>query len=871
MPKIRKIDVSAGIFWVEVPEAQLFMLCGCPADSVKHLMKRGLIVTTELDGLAYETGPNAILLSDAMIQNGNFANLAEFPVLQMLYRQGMILPNHPGNTGIKPLLVGSKEQVSAQMQYIYRGNYGLISEEEITGTGIPLTEARDMMRMKLKFAFGSIRHTSDLLDSRIVENDPVEILNGVSIRRLERNVFEIQYEEEKVNVDLNLKPHETYGIPYPLNYHNSEREYFAVIHSGEGDGWDINRPSMSSILMFQGKIYLIDAGPNIHYSLRALGIGINEIEGVFHTHSHDDHFCGLTTLMRGDRKIKYYATPLVRTSVTKKLSALLSIEEREFSSFFAFHDLAFDVWNDIGGMEVKPIFSPHPVETNLFIFRTIWGDRYQSYAHFADIVALDVLKEMIVEDDVEVGISQVFFEKVKESYLVEVELKKLDIGGGMIHGDAEDFRQDRTEKIVLAHTAFELTDQQKEIGSGAPFGTIDVLIPTTQDFSWGIASEFLHAYFPSVPVHEIGILLNNPIKVFNPESILLKKGEKTNDIFLVLTGSVEQIQTENRSNLLSAGALIGEAPGLLDEPSSETYRATSFSRVLQIPRGLYLSFVKRNDLYDRIKKLQERRDFLQRTWLLGEAVSCPTQSRIAETAQLRQYAEGCEITYDALSSLNIVVCGRVERFIRDDSFEIIGMGNFFGEESAVFGIPSVSHFRAIEPTEVYQIPGSVLADIPVIRWKLLETFEKRTGLVLSVESCSTPMFQWRDEYSVNIQSMDKHHRRLFTMSYKLYDAVDSGEARSALEDAFVFLVRYSEFHFSEEERLMAQYRYPDFEVHVKKHRDLLQEVLEFREEFRKGDVGINAEFIDFLKDWIVNHILAEDRKYGSFLNQKGVY
>src|SRR3989304_4488126 len=131
MAAIRKIPVSTGIFWVEVPNADVRILCGCPADSVKHLLRKGLIVSIEIDGVACETGPNAILLSDLMIQNGRVCNQSEFPVLQMLYNQGMIVPDHPGNTGSRPLLIGSGRQVDAQMAYIYRGNYGLTSREEL--------------------------------------------------------------------------------------------------------------------------------------------------------------------------------------------------------------------------------------------------------------------------------------------------------------------------------------------------------------------------------------------------------------------------------------------------------------------------------------------------------------------------------------------------------------------------------------------------------------------------------------------------------------------------------------------------------------------------------------------------------------------
>ena len=89
---MQKINVANGLSWVSIPEADLRIQCGCPADSVKHLMKRGLISRARKDGVTIETGPNAILLSDTPIQHGSIANLAEFPVLQMLYRQGMFLP-----------------------------------------------------------------------------------------------------------------------------------------------------------------------------------------------------------------------------------------------------------------------------------------------------------------------------------------------------------------------------------------------------------------------------------------------------------------------------------------------------------------------------------------------------------------------------------------------------------------------------------------------------------------------------------------------------------------------------------------------------------------------------------------------------------
>ena len=40
-------------------------------------------------------------------------------------------------------------------------------------------------------------------------------------------------------------------MPDTLDMHLLRQEYFAVVHTGDGDGWDMNRPAMGSIVMFK--------------------------------------------------------------------------------------------------------------------------------------------------------------------------------------------------------------------------------------------------------------------------------------------------------------------------------------------------------------------------------------------------------------------------------------------------------------------------------------------------------------------------------------------------------------------------------------------------------------------------------------------
>jgi len=724
-PKIRKVGVAPGIYWVEIPEADVRVVCGCPADTVKHLMRRGLIVNREVNGVTFEDGPNAILLSDVTLQSGEFANLAEFPILQMLYRQGMLLPDHPKNNGDKPLLLGLKRQVECQKNYIFRGNYGLISVDEIQACGIDPELAAEMMRIKLRFAFDKITNPDELLDSRFTDDGDVFVRNGLSLKRIAHNNYEFSYEGETATVDLNLSRDQTYEPPFSHGAHSIKREYFSIIHSGDGDGWDINRPAMASIICFQGKLYLIDAGPNLLSTLNALGISVNEIAGIFHTHSHDDHFAGLTSLLEVDKRIRYFATPLVRSAVMKKFAALLDVHEGEFDRYFDVCDIEFDRWNDIDGLEVKPIYSPHPVETNIFQFRTLGPQGYRVYAHYADIASFDVIQSMLQKDVSSSGISRTRAKKVADQYLETVDLKKLDIGGGLIHGDAKDFIDDRSGKIIFSHIARDLTAKEKRIGSSAPFGASDVLIPGYQNYVWQYASEYLLAYFPNAPRDQIRMLLNNPVEELYPGSLIIRDGEANEEIFLILTGNVQMIQSRtNETSILSVGVLVGEISGLHHAKSTETYRTASFVNVLKIPCQLYIDFVNRNQLFSDINELTERRDLLQNCWIFREAMSYRTQNKIAHSMNKINLPKG-QCIDPANSDLMIMSSGRVRCSDRSGLKFEVGYGECLNERSALRIADSNVSMDAVEDSVIYSISNETIRDIPIVHRKLLETVHHR--------------------------------------------------------------------------------------------------------------------------------------------------
>ncbi|MCP4273808.1 MAG: cyclic nucleotide-binding domain-containing protein [Gammaproteobacteria bacterium] len=472
---------------------------------------------------------------------------------------------------------------------------------------------------------------------------------------------------------------------------------------------------------------MIDASPNISTTLMALGICINEIEGIFHTHAHDDHFAGLTALIHADHRIKYYTTSIVRASVAKKLAALLSWESDYMNRFFDIHDLEFNVWNNIEGLEVKPAISPQQLETATFTFRALWEGGYRSYAHLANLASFGCLENMITEDSSKPGISLDFYNQVREDFLAPVNLKKVDAGGGLIHGDIKDFLEDTSDKIIRTYTSSSMSIEEKKISSNAPFGMIDVLIPACQDYSMQRASNLLRNYFPDATVGDLQMLLNFNIVSFNAGSILLKEGSVTTHIYLVLTGTVEVIHSEqhNQSLISTMGSLLGELSGLMTFPSMETYRTASFVRTIKIPSNIYRDFVKRNKLYSKIERIANNRSFLQRTWLFGEMLSYPVINNIANKINIRSYSKGENIQIENKSILILLKEGEIIISTDGKVINTIHPGDFCGEENILNDSPEPYEICATEDSDIYEIPGNILEDIPVVLWKLLETSEKR--------------------------------------------------------------------------------------------------------------------------------------------------
>jgi hemerythrin-like metal-binding protein len=132
------------------------------------------------------------------------------------------------------------------------------------------------------------------------------------------------------------------------------------------------------------------------------------------------------------------------------------------------------------------------------------------------------------------------------------------------------------------------------------------------------------------------------------------------------------------------------------------------------------------------------------------------------------------------------------------------------------------------------------------------------------------LMTWSDKYSVGVKAIDAQHSTLVASLNELHDAMMKGQAQNVVGPLLQKLVKYTVDHFASEEAMMKTAKYPDLVAHHAKHVELTKQVSDFVGRYEKGEIALNMQLMNFLRDWLTTHILKEDKDYGPWLNKSGI-
>ena len=130
---------------------------------------------------------------------------------------------------------------------------------------------------------------------------------------------------------------------------------------------------------------------------------------------------------------------------------------------------------------------------------------------------------------------------------------------------------------------------------------------------------------------------------------------------------------------------------------------------------------------------------------------------------------------------------------------------------------------------------------------------------------------WKDKYSVKVKEIDDQHKQLFEIINSLIQVIthtpNEGEVKTIIEK----IIAYKAIHFATEEKYFHQFNFSGAQEHEARHKEFNQKVEEIQKQYEGDTVGFAFALVDFLEDWLINHLMFTDQQYVTCFTEHGLH
>jgi hemerythrin-like metal-binding protein len=127
------------------------------------------------------------------------------------------------------------------------------------------------------------------------------------------------------------------------------------------------------------------------------------------------------------------------------------------------------------------------------------------------------------------------------------------------------------------------------------------------------------------------------------------------------------------------------------------------------------------------------------------------------------------------------------------------------------------------------------------------------------------LLSWDPMFKVGVEIIDFQHKELIDRLEQIQKTILI-TTKEEVASFFNATHEYMELHFKTEEKLMEQYNYPDVTVHKQEHAVFSAKINSFHKRFEKDNLSfVIVNIMDFMKDWIIGHILSSDKAFGVWI------
>ena len=426
------------------------ILIGCPPEILKTLMQQHLPM------------PDTVVIPGTVVNQ--FSSLAslEFPFYHFLFIQ-------QGLAQGKKFRVLAKADVAKKLEEMLRmtligpsldeslaveKNLGL---EEKLNKDYLAQVYKESQFLALKNKEGGILNITDLVEFVTFEvGDEIDLYPSLpeepsfKIKRTGEDDFVVTGKKE---YSVSIKTSQAFEPAYTIKGAKATaKEKFSLNFSvrllGVSEGFDPSGPANGVLIHFNGKWVLWDCPAFARNHLAKIGIGFDDLDALFISHVHEDHIDVAQTLEIG-KKVPLYSSPEIFHSMLIKVQAMLNCSYAEAASHYDFHPVYAREPFKLFGSNAEVFYSVHAIPA-LGLKLHVPSTKGESSL----FISGDHLPERAIANLKEKGVfSPERLEELAElrPNIFKYDLVLVDAGGGMIHGDPQDYF-DNPNLVNYMHT-----------------------------------------------------------------------------------------------------------------------------------------------------------------------------------------------------------------------------------------------------------------------------------------------------------------------------------------------------------------------------------------------------------------------------------
>ncbi len=127
------------------------------------------------------------------------------------------------------------------------------------------------------------------------------------------------------------------------------------------------------------------------------------------------------------------------------------------------------------------------------------------------------------------------------------------------------------------------------------------------------------------------------------------------------------------------------------------------------------------------------------------------------------------------------------------------------------------------------------------------------------------IIEWDDSFSVNHPEIDNQHKKWIDIYNKMHDSMMSLESSNEqTTEILQAMIEYAQNHFRYEEEYMHEINFPDIVEHRRMHKDFQSLIYSYHRDINQGKMVLNTKIIKLIRNWLLEHIIEEDKKYAEF-------